>query len=232
MNIRKQLGQGMTEYIVILSALAFVFLHEVEIGDPDYPMPEVPDWESDGYSNRYLECPNGESSCTIVEILTQVLRNRNDGYTYAISSTFYPERILDLDDLDLENLLSTETPSTGVGGDPDESTGSYDEDTEDDEVPGGDVDVTDTDVDVAISSDGSGAVLGEVGDDDCITNDEGELTGILSADGSLVYEAVASGSSCEAVEDADGNKTIIGEVGDLQSDGTVLDSSGDVLGSI
>jgi len=226
----KQRGQGMTEYIVVLSALVFVFLAPIEIDDSERP--EVPDWETDGISSRTLECPDGRSECTIVEILAQVLRNRNDGYTYAISSTFYPERLIDISDISLDDLLDTETPSTGVGGDPDESDGSYDSDTGEDPLEdANNAGAGDSGVDVGVGiGANNGTVLGQVGDDDCVRDTEGNLTGILIDE--FVFEAVETADGCEATEDGDGNMTIVGVVGDLQNDGTVLDEGGNEIGTL
>lgn len=214
-----QSGQGMTEYIVILSALVFTFLAPVT-------PPSVPDWASDGAGSRQLECPDnpynaGEDrpeQCTVIEILAEVLRKRNDGYTYAISSTYYPERYVRVDPGIFDD---PDDPGSGNGepGDPDNPSGDPGDSEADFEVDG------DTGVEVAVNDDGE--VIGTVGDDGCVKDDDGKIIG--KQVGTDVWE---TDSSCNLREDDDGNDivNVIGTVGNLKMSGDVTNEDGETIG--
>lgn len=234
-----QAGQGMTEYIIVLSTLVFTFLAPVT-------PPSVPDWSSDGLGSRQLQCPldpyntgaGRSTKCTVIEILGEVLRKRNDGYSYAISSTFYPERYVTIN----PNIFGDpDDPGTGNGdpGDPGGSVGD----------PGDDPDTgvgSDTGITVAVND--SGEMIGSVDDNGCVINDDGVIIGqqqpdstVLQTDAScnVQYTDHRHDSSSSHGEDPHGgngtfdhsHSTVIGQTGSLQTNGDILNASGKVIGN-
>ena len=223
---RAQKGQGMTEYIVVAAALVFTFLAPIT-------PPSVPDWASDGVGTRRLQCPENSyisgsprpEQCTVVEVLAEVLRKRNDGYTYAISSTFYPERAVSIS---TDIFGDPEDPGTGNGdpGDPGGSAGDAGEVEPDFGID------SDTGQTVAVNEDEE--VIGKVNSTDgCVENDAGVIIGkqvgteVWKTDAlcQLVYEQhTHDGSTHE-------HHTVIGTVGGLQTNGEVLDEDGNVIGT-
>lgn len=235
-----QAGQGMTEYIIVVAALVFTFLAPVT-------PPTVPDWSSDGVGSRSLECPidpydpgaGRPAQCTVVEILSEVLRKRNDGYTYAISGTFYPERKVSID-TDIFGDPDDPGSGGGVPGDPGTSAGGE----------GGDPDLSvgsDTGQTVAVTT--SGEKLGSVDENGCVRNDDGEIIGQQQPNGEVWAADIAcnvkytshshadSDSHGEAAHGGSGSGSfhnhheVIGQTGSLQTNNDVLDSSGNKIGT-
>lgn len=239
-NKSAQAGQGMTEYIIILSTLVFTFLAPVT-------PPSVPDWSSDGVGSRQLECPDDPyttsvdrpAQCTVVEILGEVLRKRNDGYTYAISSTFYPERYVSIS---TDIFGDPDDPGTGNGdpGDPGSTVGDSDADV--------DIDI-EGDTGLTVAVDDSGEMIGSVDDNGCVVNDDGVIIGQQQADSTVLetdsscnvtyYSHAHDSSSIHDDEDAHGDDgsvdhshtTTIGQTGSLQNNGEIQDASGEVIGN-
>lgn len=65
---RRQIGQSFVEYIVVTAALVAGLMHPIT----------PPSGQ---------ECPNGAAKCPAVDILAQVMRNRYEGYSYAMSAS-------------------------------------------------------------------------------------------------------------------------------------------------
>ena len=239
-KLSDQQGQGMTEYIVILTALVFTFLAPVS-------PPSVPDWRSDGVGSRQLECPldpyntgaGRPAQCTVIEILSEVLRKRNDGYTYAISSTFYPERKVRIK---TDIFGDPDDPGTGGGtpGDPGGSAGD-----------GGEVEPdfgVDSDTGLTVAVDNSGGPLGTVEGSGCVKNNEGETIGQQQPNGEVWKADIAcnvsytshshssSDSHGEASHGGNGSTShdhneVIGHTGSLQTNNDVLDLNGNKIGT-
>ena len=65
---RRQTGQSFVEYIVVTAALVAGLMHPIT----------PPSGQ---------ECPDGAAKCPAVDVLAQVMRNRYEGYSYAMSAS-------------------------------------------------------------------------------------------------------------------------------------------------
>src|SRR6478735_7855705 len=67
----RQAGQASAEYIVVTAAIVMALMQPIT-------------------PPAGLKCPADADTCSVVQILAQTLRNRNEGYSYAISASEFP----------------------------------------------------------------------------------------------------------------------------------------------
>ncbi len=155
----KQTGQASAEYIVVTAAIVMALMQPI---DPP----------------AGLKCPANAATCSVVQILAQTLRNRSEGYSYAISASEFP---LPLVNYQGEKKAGPSEPCGGHTpcGNPQPTN-----------PPGGaGLDVTDSSGNVighAIGSnvyDDNGDLIGTVTDNGDVIDSNGDVIGTTSAGG-------------------------------------------------
>lgn len=181
-----QSGQSSAEYAVVVAALVGAML---------FPLSSV-------------NCPT-TADCNVLEQLANVLRERNQGYSYAISVDI-PDPLVTPGTI-LPEWLDQDDPGDGDVGEADDGDFTYT--PEGPAVDGGRV---------AISGD---KVLGKVSADGRLLNDDGSMVGM--AVGDLVYEVDGAGNIAvdpdTGLEIEIGTAHLVNEDGILEGTGRTLD---------
>lgn len=177
----KQAGQSAVEYSVVLVAVCTALLVPIQ---------------SDN-------CP-GEGSCNVLEQLANVLRERNQGYGYAVGAVL-PDPLVTPQMILPEYLDLGDPGPSSLPEDDDESSSSYMPGIS---VPGG-----------RVAVDNNNAALGKIDADGRVVDDEGNVMGI--AVGDVIYSVGAGG---EPAVDENGEKIQIGTAYDVDENGNVGDT--------
>lgn len=228
MNFGLQDGQSSTEYIVVTAAIVFAMLQ------PIVPAGSLSCPESNLQSIQSQNA--GSDSCSIVEVFGQLFRNRSEGYTYAISSSEYPELLVQVDE-DIFDLGFDDDDDSGSGSDSGGSSGGSDTGAEDEDDDGTNIDdIFDDytggdiggDMTTGVAVDDSGEIIGTINSDNQVEDDDGNIIGVVMDDGSIV----AADSDGNITYDDEGNTTPLGEQASINSDGDIVTLDGDVVGNV
>jgi len=179
-----QRGQSATEYAIVLAAVATALL---------MPM------QSDS-------CP-GNASCNVLEQLANVLRERNQGYGYAIGAVI-PEPLI-TPEMILPEWIDIEDPGLGLLPADDDSSSTY---VPSISVPGGRVAVNN-----------SNDPLGKIDADGRVLDEDDNVVGIAVGD-----DVYAVGANGEPAVDEDGVKVKLGTAYDVDENGNVGDTGLDI----
>lgn len=238
---RKEAGQANVEYVVVTAALVFALMQ-----------PYTP--------TGTFKCPGGANSCNVLQILAQAMRDRYEGYSYAMSASEYPMPLINYQP-------STPTPPCGGRtpcGAPFPPGGGS----------GGGVDIRDANGDVigyAIGSkafDNQGKEIGTVSSDGTVLDDNGNVigsTGFGGVGGGTLVAVDKNGNVMGKLDnnlfvvndlnvkvgkkdtnsddvlrinpdgtlfkDGNGDTEVIGKVGKVDANGDVIDSQGNKIGT-
>lgn len=179
-----QRGQSATEYAIVLAAVATALLMPMQ-------------------SDR---CP-GNASCNVFEQLANVLRERNQGYGYAIGAVI-PEPLV-TPAMILPEWIDIEDPGLGLLPADDDSSSTY---VPSISVPGGRVAVNN-----------SNDPLGKIDADGRVLDEDDNVVGIAVGD-----DVYAVGADGEPAVDEDGVKVKIGTAYDVDENGNVGDTGLDI----
>ncbi len=207
---KQQLGQSSMEYIVVTSAIVFALMQPISPpGSLQCPASSIrTDWSKH------------ENKCSVMEILGQVLRNRYEGYSFAISASEYPNFLVNFNN---GGNGSTGGGTGGNGGGNGGSGGGSDD--------GGSTYTPPTGTE-ALGLDGK-TVIGTVLAGN-VYDDQGNLIGTIDSNGNVIdndgnkigtYPAAGGGMSNFVAVDKDGK--VLGKV---DKDGFVVDEDGNIVG--
>lgn len=209
MQHRRQRGQSSAEYIVVTSAIVFALMQPITPpGSLQCPV-----------SSMRTDWSKHENKCNVMEMLAQVLRNRYEGYSYAISASEYPEFLVNFNNGGNGGSGGGSSGGSSGGGSGGGSSGG-----------GGYKPPSGTE---AIGLDGKtviGTVL--VGN---VFDDEGNLIGTVDSEGNVIdldgnkigtYPAAGGGMANNDVA-VDKNGNVLGQV---NQDGFVVDEDGNIIG--
>jgi hypothetical protein len=238
----QQAGQANVEYVVVTAAVVFALMQ-----------PYTP--------TGAFKCPGGESSCNVLQILAQAMRNRYEGYSYAISASEYPMPAVNYPPASTGKPCGGRTPC-GAPFPPSTPSG------------GGTTDIRDADGNVigyAIGSkafDNAGKEIGTVAGDGSVTNSAGDVigsTGFGGVGGSQLVAVDLKGNPIGQLNsdtyvvddlkvrvgkkdknsddvfrinadgtlftDKNGDTEVIGKLGKVNADGDVIDAKGNKIGT-
>ncbi len=211
---KQQLGQSSMEYIVVTSAIVFALMQPISPpGSLQCPASSIrTDWS------------NHENKCSVMEMLGQVLRNRYEGYSFAISASEYPNFLVNFNNGGNGGSGSGSGTGGSGGGGSGSGSGSGSDDGSTTYTP-----PTGTE---ALGLDGK-TIIGTVLAGN-VYDDEGNLIGTIDSNGNVIdsdgnkigtYPAAGGGTSNFVAVDKDGE--ILGKV---DKDGFVVDEDGNIVG--
>lgn len=238
---RLQVGQANVEYVVVTAAIVFALMQ-----------PYTP--------SGTFQCPNAGTSCNVLQILVQAMRDRYEGYSYAMSASEYPMPLVNYPAPSPGKPCGGRTPC-GAPFPPDAP-------------PGGGVDIRDINGNVigyAIGSkafDNAGNEIGTVANDGTVTDENGNVIGSTGfggvGGGTLVAvdlmgnvmgkldkdlfvvndlnakvgkkdknsdDVLRINADGTLFKDKNGNTEVIGKVGKVDANGDVIDADGNKIGT-